>query len=553
MSSALTKYRRFITFKPNEIEDRFFQWCFQPNQSIFVHDAVRLNKLPSKGYDLIADRYISSGSELVVIPSSHWKPFSAKNASQQLSEKYKPWFNQLVKFSQETLPNNPQSQQTLVESVSLGVHMMFESNNPESMYAQLLKHHSYPFNENVLPHPLLMPQKEYLDNLLLDVKLHRDIMIRRNLYDRICYQLFPNDANKSNAVSTNNPLHQEFKWAIGMVLSRGLSGGNIPFSLVPFLDFANHGDNSVLSKTNTTSSPSSPSGATNKPTPTTVNCRHTYDNKEDNYLLLADRDIQPGESLCISYGKGRDSYSFMTMYGFLGDYDNSNDRLQIKISDIFPSAIYTNHFSLPIQRQQFQQQLLQILQLLKIIETTNDKTLNSQLLQYYQLQMTSLGLAIHIPIHEIKAKQTQEASNHIEQALRPLLILIYSMKIMNSMINNELIDVKQNPNWLDITDKDWQLMEELLHKHYQKYITSDKLQAYSYPIKPTTSSQWTQQDYYDYQQHLLRMSDKLKRVETSMISEPPYAYWKISCARILSNELQGLFGLSEVLELAKQE
>lgn len=105
-------------------------------------------------------------------------------------------------------------------------------------------------------------------------------------------------------------IEAQIKAGVGLVLSRGISGLGNPLTMVPFLDFANH------ASTNSNNGPCS-FESTHK-WYADSNALHSYDQSTRSFSLIATRDIDVGEDICISYGNGRSTESFMALYGFPG-------------------------------------------------------------------------------------------------------------------------------------------------------------------------------------------------------------------------------------------
>lgn len=164
--------------------------------------------------------------------------------------------------------------------------------------------------------------------------LHRALFLRKRLYNRLSSGLFNgNEMHKTN-----------FDYAVGLVLSRALSGNlpvagsnsegdvrEVPLTLAPVLDFCNH--SSAFS-----------------------NAQHAA--AADGALVLsATVDVKAGEEILIDYGQGRDSLSFLTLYGFcpresrFGEQVlnfNVNDRVELVLPDPAPGAVGGDVVKVPL-------------------------------------------------------------------------------------------------------------------------------------------------------------------------------------------------------------
>ena len=92
---------------------------------------------------------------------------------------------------------------------------------------------------------------------------------------------------------------------MSQVLSRGISGREYPFTMIPFLDLANHSisPNAVV----------------------------VFNDKTGVFTLQAIRDIPAEEEITISYGDARQNSSIVGLYGFYEDKIMTDD-LSFKLS-----------------------------------------------------------------------------------------------------------------------------------------------------------------------------------------------------------------------------
>eukprot|EP01039_Chlorochromonas_danica_P009235 gene9235-10197_t len=289
-------WRRHLTFHSKQTwEKAFFSWCFESRGEggllglgLRLHPSLSLRHRAGLGHDLFAVETIPTGSLLLEVPPTLWKPFSAQQAVLDIEGSAPPrqWqWQQLSAAAARLLPSqSPGARQALLQSSCLALNLLRHLANHHP-YADYLWQTSY--LPSALPHPLWMEEEEegrLLRPFLLHTKTYEDILKRRKLYSYLGEEL----------------ASDRFSWAMGCILSRGLSGHNYPFSLVPFLDLTNHADEER------------------------VNACHLFDERSATFRLQGLREILPDESVFISYGAARDSSSFMTLYGFLG----GNDRVR---------------------------------------------------------------------------------------------------------------------------------------------------------------------------------------------------------------------------------
>lgn len=287
-------WRRHLTFHSKQTwEKAFFSWCFESSGEglLRLHPSLSLRHQAGLGHDLFALETIPAGSLLLEVPPILWKPFSAQQAVVDIERSLPRLRQQLSVAGARLLPSQSQSaRQALVQSSSLALNLLLHlaNHHPYADYLWKTSHLA-----SAMPHPLWMEEDRLLGPFLLHTKTYHDILKRKKLYSYLAEELVPYLGEASLAP-------EAFLWAMGCILSRGLSGSNYPFSLVPFLDLTNHADGER------------------------VNANHVFDESSATFRLQGLREIQPNESVFISYGAARDSSSFMTLYGFLG----GNDRVR---------------------------------------------------------------------------------------------------------------------------------------------------------------------------------------------------------------------------------
>ena len=252
------------------------------------------------GYGIRATRDLSKSQRIIRVPASGWREFSADQAVSEAKRSNPQFYENLTKLATLVLPNSADQAQTLVKSSCLATKLMIDKE--ESLrhpYIEFLHQATFPGNTSILPHPLLMSEKELGTNCFLTgSSAYRAIAVRRTMYDYIGSNLFGKD----------NPLKEEYKWTIGVVLSRALSSAplGMPLTLVPILDLVNHS----YSK---------------------QNADHQYDRITGEFSLVTTKEVLAGVEVYINYGEGRDTASFMSLYGFY-DSDNKNDTLKFQLN-----------------------------------------------------------------------------------------------------------------------------------------------------------------------------------------------------------------------------
>ena len=153
--------------------------------------------------------------------------------------------------------------------------------------------------QSSIHHPLLIDMNN-LENSLRGTETLNHIIIRKKLYNYFAEQLFNNDNDK-----------KLFLWAISIILSRAISDTEItsyPFTIVPILDLCNHNNNE--------------------------NAIHHFDIKNQTFSLIALKDIDINTNIYISYGKLRDSHSFMSIYGFYNNNDDDIEKFRLLLKNI---------------------------------------------------------------------------------------------------------------------------------------------------------------------------------------------------------------------------
>lgn len=525
-STIMPSVTKHLLFKPNDIEEKFFRWCFQSASSnVSLHENVRVRKAPSKGYDLMAAGKIPKGSVLVNVPPTFWKPYSAGYAVDELKTSYSPWFKKLLTFAGESMPNQPSSAKTLVDSVSLGVHMLLESTSGKSPYANFLRYNSYPLNKHALPHPLLMQAPSFIDRYLHNTKLQKDIVLRQSLFEKVAgYVLAQGKADR------NSPIVTEFLWSMGTVLSRAVSGQDLPLTFVPFLDLANHGDTSLtqyLSHNVDVHNEKETVG------PNAVNAKHVLEPASEHFALIAERDIHAGESICISYGTKRDTNSFMTIYGFLGDYTNVNDRLHTTIVPVSSPSSATASTAVTPQHYTFLQSPEKIRLFQELLKS---HIRNPEILSTYAIQChAKTGIVCHLPIQEDETREEQ------------LLLLLWIVKIASFVeqlptpLPTNLASVSLP---LKLTTQDQQALIQYCDHLVNQYITPQRFEAFGFQRSNSSEEDILNEFILHLETLAVKLLPQIDSMENPFHSKEESTtfvnaedYWKSCCARVILKEL----------------
>ena len=335
---------RFVNDQTNltPIEKTFERWVQHKCVSgdIWLHEAVVIRKDRYRGLGLYAARDIPvSDKELLRVKLNDFSAASAENSCRIGNPGFYSSINELVK-STFAPRAQPQQQRNLISSICLAIQILVagtsESGSDLKPYLDMIKSHAYPWNVNALPHPLCMDHayevalaemqsqgshlrdfdtvldsggREIISTLqwLEGTPLHRAIQVRKRLYNQI-----------SKAIFRGNDMHKtSFDYAMGVILSRALSGAlpgsplEVPLTLVPVLDFANHSANpNAMVK-------HGQSGVYDfrllQKTPVGSNSERTC--------------IREGEEITISYGEERDSLSFLSLYGFCPRVSRAQDSM----------------------------------------------------------------------------------------------------------------------------------------------------------------------------------------------------------------------------------
>ncbi|CAM9163333.1 unnamed protein product, partial [Hapterophycus canaliculatus] len=264
------------------------------------------------GYGLCCgSRPARAGEEVLRVPPGLWLPYCAEAAVRKAEAGAPDVLARLSNACASVGGGADGSKLAPVACLALELLFSLERNGAKEPYLGLLWEASR--STGVLPHPLLMGP-EHLE-LLQASPLRDSIMAASGIYGNIHRSLFglkededsgsPERENDHRKRAPSASSTRDFLWAMGVILSRGVSedaaGGT---GLVPYLDFANHGDGPARLD----------GGGWNS----RASCERGFDASTGNHVLRALRDIEPGEELLIDYGSAaKGIYRFARTYGFL--------------------------------------------------------------------------------------------------------------------------------------------------------------------------------------------------------------------------------------------
>jgi hypothetical protein len=253
------------------------------------------------GFGIRAIRNILEPCQIIRVPLAGWHEFSADESVKE-AKRCNPHFYQTVcNVSTALIPNSVEQRDNLIKSSCLATKLILDRNTKykRSPYIEFLCQATYPGTKSLLPHPLVMADDlSDPDGLLIGSNSRREILKRREMYHYIAESLF----------GKGNDMIPEFKWAMGIILSRAVSNTatGMPLTLVPVIDLVNHGNEGF-------------------------NAEHNFDIKSREFSLSTTAVVFEGDEIFINYGEGRDTASFMSIYGFNGK-GNQNDHLRFQLT-----------------------------------------------------------------------------------------------------------------------------------------------------------------------------------------------------------------------------
>ena len=251
------------------------------------------------GYGIRATRDLQKAQTVVRVPAAGWLEFSADRAVNEARRSNPQFYELLNNLSSRLMPNSPEQSNNLLSSACLATKLIIDKREAlRHPYIEFLNQTTSAGDPSILPHTLSMSATEArgIDGLLNGSTSYRAIMKRRELYNYIGESIF----------GQGNEMVAEFKWGMGIVLSRAVSSfaTGMPLTLVPILDLTNHSRNH--------------------------NASHDYNKSTGEFSIITTDNIRSGDEVFINYGTGRDTASFMSLYGF-HDEGNSNDQLDFQL------------------------------------------------------------------------------------------------------------------------------------------------------------------------------------------------------------------------------
>ncbi|CAM9312235.1 unnamed protein product [Ectocarpus sp. 12 AP-2014] len=282
------------------------------NEEVSESFPVVVRRSGAKGYGLLCGpRPARAGEELLRVPPAVWLPYCAEAAVRK-AEAGAPDF--LARLSNTCARIGGGDASKVVPVACLALELLFTlERDAREPYLGLLWEAST--SEDALPHPLLMGP-EHLD-LLQASPLRDSITAASEIYSTLHRSLFGLEGGDAESSSRGGVHHagieaspsasttRDFLWALGVILSRGVSEeGAGGVGLVPYLDFANHGDGGR--------------GGSVALGDGGASCERGFDAATGRHVLRALRDIAPGEELLIDYGSAaKGAYRFARTYGFV--------------------------------------------------------------------------------------------------------------------------------------------------------------------------------------------------------------------------------------------
>lgn len=236
------------------------------------------------GFGLRAICDVKRGDTLLSVQQPLWHAYSSASSFEYVQKNSSNMIPILQNVITKVSPDK-KMQEELEQVICLSLRLMHGMDSGSDEYLNYILRSI----ANSTPHALCMSDTWVA--LLKGTQCGRGIGIRRQMFDMLANAIFPGR-------------EMQFKQAVGVILSRGLSGNENPFSLVPYLDLANHSS--------------------------TPNAEHEYNMNTQTWHLRAVTDIVKGDEVFISYGTGRNTNSFVYLYGFAPP-DNINDAVTVQV------------------------------------------------------------------------------------------------------------------------------------------------------------------------------------------------------------------------------
>lgn len=344
------------------------------------------------GLGIRTNRHVSRLQNIIKVPACCWREFSADRCVQEAKKLNPSFHKRLCEVTTSLVPSSSEQSNDLLRASCMAMKLIIDNKDSlKSPYIDFLYENTSLGSQTALPHPLRMTSEQFAgtDFLLAGSNSYRAISKRRAVYHYIGLSMFGGD------VSTID----EFKWAMGIVLSRAISNVSIgtPLTLVPVIDLVNH---------------------------STIKCNanHTYDAVTGDFTLYTTKDVEEGEEIFINYGDGRDSASFMSLYGFC-DVDNLNDEIPLKLSSKHQTAEDFSGDAISLEKAEsfssFSQWKNLTAEKYKVGITTAEsvKKSTSTIPRYEYATIITIGTSTTIPLHFLQSFNRAELESIVEKLL----------------------------------------------------------------------------------------------------------------------------------------
>eukprot|EP00516_Mucochytrium_quahogii_P005896 CAMPEP_0203747048 /NCGR_PEP_ID=MMETSP0098-20131031/2299_1 /ASSEMBLY_ACC=CAM_ASM_000208 /TAXON_ID=96639 /ORGANISM=" , Strain NY0313808BC1" /LENGTH=366 /DNA_ID=CAMNT_0050635349 /DNA_START=1224 /DNA_END=2324 /DNA_ORIENTATION=- len=245
---------------------------------------VALKETKGMGMGVYATQAIPAGQVVLKIPLELWYPMSAGCAWTRLNDEEPKLCEDLIEFAKVNSRTN-KTRSLLVGSASLIVHLLRELANKEAI---------------ATPHLDMIPKTLHVPLFWSDDKLARlqasPIVNKVERRRKLVYELYSQviGPNAGSAITPPN-----FAWGWSLILSRAISNmkDQMPFAVVPMLDFFNHASEGEKQ-----------SGF----------CTHWFDHEEKAFMVQTLQAVEADDQLFISYGDLGNS-ELLRLYGFCLD------------------------------------------------------------------------------------------------------------------------------------------------------------------------------------------------------------------------------------------
>jgi hypothetical protein len=326
----------------------------------------------------------------------------------------------------------------------------------------------------------------------------------------------------------------------------------MPFTFVPLLDFANHGDQSpdLLRRQ-------------------AVNTRYHYDPETKTCSLIAgasesveatrEQGLLAGESVRVSYGRERDTSSFISLYGMMGNYDNIYDDVRLTLFNttegkamIFQSLKDNDPEKEKEKEKKFREALIRVMEVEMQIERDSEIQIYEKVknLVATQISFASGSIAVSAPVVPLALREESVVRERQELSV---ILLCYTLKVAHLFEKNEtkmfddFLNDERNVKEIAQREKeDWQVVRESLDSLIQSvYLSPEKMKGFSFPDSQAALSFPLIYRAKVFVDHLSLFAARIKPKDEENYfglsqTKPLCAltYWKCCCAMILERELK---------------